>query len=351
MDAWDWGPLLARDDDTPEQAHRRWYDAGLVDGLPMVPPTPARVRALYRAAAMDPVRAVTVLEPALRTVTVYDVAVCAVAAGCLPGYLPVVAAALRAVAEPRFNLLGIQTTTGAAAPVVLVHGPVAQRIGVSGGGDCLAGTTHANATIGRAVRLALRALGGAVPGAMDAATMGQPAKIGLCFAENDGASPWPPLHSLRGFRPDDDAVTVAGISGSVEIVQAESRDPEELLNTLAGSMVSPGNLGPRGLMGGGSPLLVLSPEHAQSLAVAGLDRAAVQRQLWQRACLPLQALPAARADSLRRERREAGSDSDTPLRIAEAAGDILIAVAGGIGIKSTFLPSWGGGTRAVTSAV
>ena len=189
VDAWDWTPYLAAPDDSPEMAHQRWYDAGLVDGLPIIPPTAARVRRMYREARLDPVLAVVVLEPAMRPVTVYDVAVCATAAGCRPAYLPIILAALRAMAEPAFNLLGIQTTTGTAAPVVIAHGPVAARAGVAGGGDCLAGSAHANATIGRAVRLALRSLGGAAPAGMDAATMGQPAKLGLCFAENLAASP------------------------------------------------------------------------------------------------------------------------------------------------------------------
>ena len=351
VDTWDWGPYLAQDNEAPEEVHRRWYDAGLVDGLPIVPPTPARVRAMYRGAAMEPVRAVTVVEPALRMATVYDLAVCAVAAGCKPDYLPIVAAALRAMAEPPFNLLGIQSTTGTATPVVLVHGPIAARAGVSGGGDCLGGSAHANATIGRAVRLALRTLGGAIPGAMDAATMGQPAKVGLCFTENVAASPWPPLHTTRGFRANDDAVTVAGIAGTTEVVHGESEDAEEILVTMAGSMLSPGNIGSRGLVGGGSPLVVLSPEHARALASAGLDRAAVQNRLWRQACLPLSALPAARANSIRRARHDHGQDTERPLSVAATAEDILITVAGGIGIKSSYLPSWGGGTRAITVEV
>lgn len=125
MDAWDWAPYLATPDDTPEAAHARWYGAGLADGLPIIPPTSARIRAMYRSSAADPVRPVAVLEPSLRLATVYDLAVCAVAAGCPPGSLAVLAAAARAVSDPAFNLLGIQSTTGTAAPVLLVHGPEA----------------------------------------------------------------------------------------------------------------------------------------------------------------------------------------------------------------------------------
>ena len=348
MENWNWEPFLAADEETPEAVHRRWYDAGVMDELRIIPPTPARVRRLYRASGMDPVRFIAALEPAMRPASVYDVAVCATAAGCAPEHLPVVAAAVRAVAEPMFNLLGIQTTTGTAAPAVIVHGPVAQSAGVSGGGDCLGGSAHANATIGRALRLVLRSLGGAAPGGMDAATMGQPAKLGLCFAENASLSPWPPLHVERGFRAEESAVTVAGITGSVELVYAENEDADDLLGSIAGSVLIAGNVGSHGILGGGSPLLVLSPEHAQALARAGLDRAAVQRELWERGAMPLTALPGAQAERIRRGRRAGGADPDAPLRLAASPEDILLAVAGGIGQKSTYLPSWGGGTRAMT---
>ena len=352
MEPWDWSPYLASDDETADVAFARWYDAGLGDGLPIVPPTPARVRRLYRRAGMDPARQLAELEPAMRTVSVFDVAVCATAAGCAPEHLPVVAAAVRAVAEPSFNLLGIQTTTGSATPVIIAHGPAALAAGVSGGGDCLGGSAHANAAIGRALRLVLRTVGGARPGGMDAATMGQPAKIGLCFAENHEASPWPPLHTDRGLRADESAVTVVGISGSIEVVQTETADAEDVIGTLAGSTLIAGNLGGRGLLGGGSPLVVLSPEHAAMLHAAGLTRRDAQRRLWERAVLPLERLNPSQEERIRRGRRDAGLDDvDAPLRLAERPEEILIAVAGSSGVKSTYMPSWGGGTRAATVRV
>lgn len=351
MELWDWTPFLATEADTPEAAHERWYAAGLVDGLPIVPPTAARVRRIYRDAGMDPVIALAVLEPAMRGVTLYDAAVCAVAAGCAPAHLPVLAAAVRAVAEPAFNLLGIQTTTGTATPVLIAHGPAAARAGVSGGIDCLGGSARANATIGRALRLVLRSVGGAIPGQMDAATMGQPAKLGLCFAENLDASPWPPLHTTRGLQADQSGVTLVGISGTVEIVYAESDEPGEILETVAAAMRAAGSLGSHGMIGGGSPLLVLSPEHAQALARSGLDRAAVQRELWRRCVLPVADLPTRRAERLRGARQEGIDPSADVLRVAAVPEDILVAVAGGTGVKSTYLPSWGGGTRAITLRV
>lgn len=348
MDRWDWSPLLAAPDETAESAHARWHAAGIVDGLPILPPTSERVRRLYRDAGLDPVRQLAVLEPSLRPVTLYDVAVCAAAAGCAPAHLAIVAVAARAVAEPRFNLLGIQSTTGTAAPVILVHGPVVMQAGVSGGGDSLGGSAVANATIGRALRLLLRSVGGATPGAMDAATMGQPAKLGLCFAENSSASPWEPLHRSFGLAESSSAVTVVGVSGSVEVVCPESEDPEEIIVTLAGSMTAVGNVGSGGLIGGGSPLVALAPESARALAAGGLDRAAVQLRLWQSARLPLSALAPSVAARVQQSRRSIAGETDAPLCVAEQPEDIVIAVTGGAGVKSTYFPSWGGGTRAVT---
>jgi hypothetical protein len=345
VESFDWSSFLAVGDESPDEVHAVWHSAGFVDGLPILPPTSARVRSLYRRAGQDPVRHLGVLEPSQRPVTVYDAAVCAAVAGCWPEHLPVLVAALRAVAEPAFNLLGIQTTTGSAAPAIIVHGPLAASAGVSGGPDCLGGSVVANARIGRALRIVLRSVGGAAPGGMDAATTGQPAKLGLCFAENVGRSPWPELHVDRGIAAGESAVTVVGISGSSEIVHAANDDAGDILATVAASMLAPGNRGSAGLLGGGSPLLVLSPEHAGSLARAGLSRADVQREIWQRARVPAASPP---ADSLHRTAGDRRASADQTVAVAHAPSDILIAVAGGVGVKSTFLPSWGGGTRAVT---
>jgi hypothetical protein len=350
MESWGWTPLLAIEDEPPEAVHRRWYDAGVVDGLPIVSPTPARVRRFYRAAGLDPVNHVAVVEPSQRPVRVYDVSVCAVAAGCEPVHLPIVVAAVKAVCEPAFNLLGIQTTTGTATPAIIVHGPIAATAGVSGGRDCLGGSTLANATIGRALRLLLRSVGGGSHQGMDQATMGQPAKLGLCFAENLPRSPWPPLHAGRGFLPESSAVTVIGVSGSVEIVHAEDGDARNILSTIAGSITIAGSAGSRGLLGGGSPLVVLAPEHARLLDDAGYNRADVQRVLWQNAVLPWERMAPSVVERYRRTDAVA-IDTKPGLRIAATPDDVLVAVAGGIGVKSTYLPSWGGGTRAVTVAI
>ena len=234
-------------------ANRRLWESGFADGLPVVPPTMARVRACYEQAGLDPMRAVGALEPALLPATVYDVAVNAVMAGCDGRHLRVVVAAVTAATEPALNLLGIQTTTGSATVAMLVSGPLAAELGINGGRNCLGGSDPANARLGRALRLCLINLGGARPGGLDASTMGQPAKMGLCFAENEAQSPWPALRVERGFAIDDSTVTLFAISGSVEVVSGGNGGADEILQTLARSMTSRAILAATGCSGAASP--------------------------------------------------------------------------------------------------
>lgn len=343
---------LGAQEESFEEANRRLQALGLADGLPVVPPTMRGVRAFYRAAGADPARVLGELEPAMTPVSVYDVAINAVMAGCEPAHLPVLVAAATAATDPRLNLLGIQTTTGSATVALLVNGPIAARLGISGGADCLSGSQPANARIGRAFRLLLMNLGGARTGGLDMATMGQPAKLGLCFAENETASPWAPLHVERGLRPEQSTVTLLGISGTVEVVAGGNGSADEILQTLARSMTIAGNIGGLALIGGGEPAVLLAPEHARSLQAEGFDKAAVRRELWRRARLRLRDLAAATRERIEAARREAGDlDPDAPLAVAARSADIMLVVAGGIGVKSTFLPGWPGGTRSVTGVI
>jgi hypothetical protein len=339
--------LYVSESESLEAVTERLYAAGLTDGLPIVPPTLARIRHMYGEARMDPAEYIGVLEPALQAIRVYQLAVCAVMAGCLPQHLPVILAAVRAMNDPGFNLLGIQTTTGSATPIWIVNGPGAARAGISGAGNCLGPGVRANVCIGRALRLVLQNLGGARAGGMDMATMGQPAKHGICFAENETRSPWEPLHVERGFDAQQTVVTAVGISGTVEVVHASNSEAEEILLTMAGSMTIAGNGGGSGLLGGGEPLVIFSYEHAQALAAAGMSKRDVKRFLFEHARLPLSTLGRGTAASSR-GRMPAGEEH---LSLARQADDIMLVVAGGVGVKSTYMPTWGGGTLAQSAVV
>jgi len=335
-----------------ERALKEIETADLGDGLPIVPPTADRVRQMLTANGVDPEAVVCQLAPLFAPATWQDIAINAVMAGCRPDYLPLVAAAIDALAEPEFNLIGIATTTGSASTLVIVNGPIVQRIGMNTGANALGPGNRANATIGRAVRLVLQNVGGARSGEIDMATLGQPAKFTFCMAESESTSPWSPLHVDRGFTASDSVVTVVGNSGIVEVVDSSSTSAEALAQTFAQSMLIAGTLGGGGLLGGGEPLLVLPPEQAVLLAEVGCSKARFKALVWERAVFPLEQLsPPIRDHVIERRRIENVADVHAPLRVAAKSDDIMIVVAGGVGIKAAYIPTWGGSTRAVSRRV
>ncbi|HWI15815.1 MAG TPA: UGSC family (seleno)protein, partial [Burkholderiales bacterium] len=158
-----------------DHAQQLLLDAGLTDGLPVVPPTRDRVQRMLAGCGREPDAVVAVLPPLFGDATWRDIAINAVMAGCTDDCLPVVGAAVAALADDAFNLLGIATTTGSATPLVIVGGPIVQRIAMNSGANVLGPGNRANATIGRAVHLAIQNIGGARPGEVDMSTLGQPA--------------------------------------------------------------------------------------------------------------------------------------------------------------------------------
>ena len=220
---------------------------GWTDGLAVTPPTRERVEAMLAHCQVNGDDVAAILPIALDPLTWRDVAINAVMAGCPPACLPVVAAALNAIADDAFNLIGVATTTGSATPLIIVNGPIAAELDMNSAGNALGPGNRANATIGRALSLSLRNLAQVRPGELDMSTLGQPAKYTCCFSENVGASPWQALHVDRGFAVDDSVVTVVGISGSVEVVDSVSQHPTDLAQTFAQSMLIAGTIGGRAL--------------------------------------------------------------------------------------------------------
>ena len=332
---------------TFEDVNAQLLRLGLTDGLPVVPPTAERIATML--GGRDPAAAVARLAPGNGEATLRRLAICAVLAGCRPEVFPVLIAATRAVADPAFNRLGVQTTTGNVAVMLLLNGPIVTRCGFNAGHNALGPGNRANATVGRALNLILRNVGEAIPGRTDMATMGQPAKYTCCCAEHEAASPWEPLHVSRGLAAQDSAVTVLPTPGIMEVVDSVSSDAEGLLTTFAGSMTIAGTIGGEGLLGGGQPLLLLAPEHAERIARTH-SRAQAQVALHARARLPLAALAPELAAHLRQTVGGAAW-ADGSLPVARDPADVLFAVVGGVGIKSAYVPSWGGGGRAITRRI
>ena len=213
---------------------------------------------------------VALIPPNLVEGTVEKVAVNAVMAGCRPEYLPVVLAALEAVCPDEFTMHGVLATTMSVGPILVVNGPIAAAIGMNSGINVLGHGNRANSSIGRAVQLVLRNVGGGAPGGIDRATLGHMGKQGICFAEDEAGSPWNSLAEERGFDRSQSTVTAFCGEGPRLVVDQLSRSPESLTRSLAASLRSA--VSPR-LVLGMDGMLVLSPEHMARYRDAGWDRA------------------------------------------------------------------------------
>jgi hypothetical protein len=302
------------------------HDAGITDGLPVVPPTAERVEEFLRAAPACRSR-VGPIALSFEPPSIWDLAANAVMAGCEPRWFPIVMAALEALTQPAFNLLGVQSTTSGVAPFLIAAGPAASAAGMHSGSNAMAGTARANMSIGRAVRLNLQNLGNVMAGVPNPATVGHPGKTSWCVAEATDDNPWPPLH--ESIAPEvPSAVTVVAGVGSLEIIFTGTTvddDVDNLAITCA-CMQRAGRVDRVLGVGHRAIVALLPPETANRFDAAGLDRAALQRELAERATLP---------------------GTDTPAGRPE---DFLIAVCGGTGIKGAVIPTWGAGA-AVTAAI
>ncbi len=318
-------------------------ERGWSDGLPLVAPRPDRVAALYEGWPAGAETVVAQMAPGGRLATLEKLAINAVMAGCRPEDFPIVVAAVKALTHPAFRLDQVLVTTSPAAPLIVVNGPAGRRAGINAGANALGPGARANAVIGRAVRLIAQNVGGAVPGTIDMATLGQPAKYSFCLAENEGASPWEPLAATAGLPAGHGAVTVIASAGVCEVRDSDSQTADDLLWTLAHSMTSAGIVGPSGTAAiGGVATLILCPEHAQLLGGAGLSRGDVQQRLWAMARVDGRALSKAQQSSLQSVRRLSGlPPAFDALPLTEHSHRILLVVAGGAGRKSAYVPGWG----------
>jgi hypothetical protein len=263
------------------------FDLGITDGLPVVPPTPERVLRMLTGTRRDPQEVVGVVAPNLAPVTVEKIAINAVMAGCKPEYLPVVIAAVEAICTEQFNIHGVLATTHFPTPVIIVNGPIRRRIGMNAGINALGQGNRANATIGRAVQLVVRNVGGGRPGEVDRAVLGQPGKYTFCFAEHEERSPWPPLHVERGFRPDESTVTVFAGGAPTGFIDQLSRSARALATSFGLALAAVSH--PK-QYGYGEIVVVVSPEHADTFARDGWTKDQVRAAIQQATLRPVREL-------------------------------------------------------------
>lgn len=312
---------------------------GFTDGLPVVIPTRDRVDRLCAGAHHYPMESLGTLAPREGSATLQKLAVNAVMAGCLPEHMPVLEAAITAIRKPDFNLIGMQTTTHPCALLCIVQGPTTETLGMNAGPGCMGPGNRANASIGRALRLVLQNVGGAVVGEADKATQGSPAKYGFCFAENESASPWPPLRTTLGFGLAESCVTVAAAEGPHNVNDHGSSDGESILNTIAETMAT---VGSNNLYVGGDHFVVFGPEHAAAVAKAGFSREDVQAFLFERARVSTDRISPQKLEELTSwggyaDRLEEWNGRIPLVREAEL---LRVLVAGGAGKHSCWIPTF-----------
>ena len=310
------------------------FERGWSDGLPLVPPTPERVARMLTGTTRDPAEVVAIVPPDLVDCTVEKVAINAVLAGARPEYLPVVLAAVEAACTDEFNIHGVLATTMPVGPVVVVNGPVARAIGMNSRGNALGQGNRANATIGRALQLVIRNVGGGRPGGVDRATQGNPGKYTFCFAEDEAGSPWEPLHVSRGFHAEDSTVTVFTGEGPRVILDQLSRTPESLVGSFAACLRTVAH--PK-IVYGIDAMLVVSPEHSRVFAEAGWDRAHLLDALGERLQIPGHEFVRG-ADGITEGMPEAFADATLPK--FRDGGLLVVHVGGGAGLFSAIIGGW-----------
>jgi hypothetical protein len=313
--------------DLMTSAYEHAYEQGWTDGLPIIPATPEKVEQFVAASGHRADELIgNPLPPRKGQATAAVIAANAIMAGCRAEYMPVIIAAVEGLTDPKFPLELMQVTTNPMTPFLLVNGPVRQRLEINYGTGCLGPGWRANATIGRAVRLLLYNVGGALPGLYSKVSFGSPLRYSYICGENEEENPWTPFHVERGFTREQSTVTVFKASNFCNISGGEGVGPDEILRQIATNM-------PPMYGGGDGVLLLLGVNHARNLYEAGLMKRDIQQKLWELARLPVTHFAKAFADT----EREAGRGDAENIWRARSPEEIYIAVAGGSGPQDVYI--------------
>jgi hypothetical protein len=320
-----------------EDEHEACFDRGWSDGLPVVPPTEARVLAMLKGTTRAPDEIVAAVPPDLAPCSVEKVAINAVMAGCKPEYLPVVLTAVEMACTAEFNIHGVLATTMSVGPVLIVNGPIRRALGMNSGINALGQGNRANNTIGRALQLVIRNVGGGKPGEVDRATLGNPGKLGFCFPEDEEGSPWTPLSTDFGFRAGQNVVTIFPGEGPRTLVDQLARTPEELAHSFAYHLRA--MLSPKAVMAFDA-VLVVSPDHSRVFRAAGWSRQRLRERLVELTTIP--------GDEL--VRGALGIAEGLPESVRgkklpkfRERGIHIVHAGGGAGLFSAIIPGWAGG--------
>jgi hypothetical protein len=333
-------------DDDAEAFQKLATDAGWGDGLPLVPPTEERVRAHVAASGRFPDEVVAVVPPRNGRATVEKVAVNAVMAGAPAASMPLLCAALEAMADPAFNLFALNTTTSCVVPGMFVNGPARHALSIPMGAGCFGGEAGPGASIGRATRLVMRNVGGQRVGETSKSVFGQPGRVaGICVAEWEERSPWAPLAERRGVPHESSAVTVHGCTGTLDVADIVADRGDDLLAVIGASLAVPGTNAFIGAHHGAEIVVAIAPPWADLIArsVPSIDD--VQRRLFDAARLPVSAWPAPHRAKAEADGRV---DRDGFVHLVESPEHLVVLVCGGLGSLHALALHSFGPTRAVT---
>ena len=259
------------------------YERGWSDGLPVIPPTRVRVIRMLKGTDRSPGEIIGNIPPDNAPCTIEKVAINAVLAGCKPEYFPIVLASVQAALQDKFCMHGLLCTTYFSGPVMIVNGPVVQQVGLNNGINALGQGSRANATIGRALQLLIRNVGGGVPGGIDRAVMGNPGKYTFCFAEDESDADWSTLAQDRGFERSESVINLFAGEGLQPIVDQKSRDPDSLARNMAASLRAVVNTK---LYGVADAVLVVCPEHRRVFREGGWNKDDLKNALYDNLMTP-----------------------------------------------------------------
>jgi hypothetical protein len=327
------------------EANELYQRNGWTDGLPIVAPTEPAVAQFLAAAHLDPADVIGVEPVRRRTLTAEKVAIAAVMAGCLPEYLTVIVAIVRAMCQPEYALHGSTASTGGSAPFIVVNGPIRVALGMNATHNALANASRANATIGRSVRLILINVLGGIPGLLDRSTLGHPGKFTFCVAEDEEDSPWLPLSVERGIAAGVSAVTALQVESPHQIMNEWTHDPKEILDTYVAAMRS--NMLTYSIWEG-NYAFVIPKQHREVFAAAGWTKQNIREYVFEAARVK-------RGDwrTVGKGAVAGRKDESKVYRALRSPDDLLVVAAGGpAGAFGAILPPWyGNKSLAVTMPI
>jgi len=306
------------------------FERGWSDGLPLVPPTEARLYRMLNGTSRDPAEVLGDVPPNLVPLTVEKVAINAVMAGCKPEYLPVVIAAVEAALDPAFCLHGLLATTWFSGPMVVVNGPAREATGMNWRGNVFGQGNRANATIGRALQLVVRNVGGGRPQEADQSTFGHPGKYTFCFAE-DESTPWQTLGEEHGVAAGQSSVTVFSGDGVQGVVDQSSRDPDGVIESIAGTLRAVNHTE---IANAADVVVVVGPEHGRVFDTAGWTKADTTAALHARTTIPGKDL------GMGGDSNDASTSSQQLVAKFRPGGIQLIRAGGDAGLFTAIIPGW-----------